>query len=388
MRRPAASSPRPRRRCPSSSAASRNWDYRFCWLRDATLDAAGADVGRLLSRRHRLARMAAARRGRQPRADPDHVRPCRASGSLAEWELPWLPGYQGSRPVRVGNAAADQLQLDVYGELIDALHCRRRSIALAPVPAAGRLQRTLIEHLERDLGRSRTRASGRCAAGGGTSRTPRSWLGSPSTARFATLSDFARGAPLERWRELRDRIHAEFCRRASTRAATPSRRASAATELDASLLLIPLVGFLPPDDPRVLGTVAAIERELMVDGFVLRYRTEAGVDGLPPGEGAFLPCSFWLADNYALQDRDAEADALFERLLVACATTSACSRRNTIRARTAGRQLPAGLLASCLDQTALNLHDIGPAQRRGQGAKHGSKGDARSAGRYRAADRL
>ena len=147
-----------------------------------------------------------------------------------------------------------------------------------------------------------------------------------------------------------------------------------APELDASLLMIPTVGFLPPGHPRVLGTVAAIERELVADGLVLRYLTQAGVDGLPPGDGAFLPCSFWLADNYALQNRDAEADAMFERLLSLRNDVGLLAEEYDPRTKRLVGNFPQAFSHLALINTALNLHDIGPAQRRGQGAKHGSEG--------------
>jgi GH15 family glucan-1,4-alpha-glucosidase len=169
-------------------------------------------------------------------------------------------------------------------------------------------------------------------------------------------------------------MHAEICRHGFDASRNTFTQSFGAPELDASLLMIPTVGFLPPGHPHVLGTVAAIERELVVDGLVLRYRTQAGVDGLPPGDGAFLPCSFWLADNYALQNRDAEAEAMFERLLSLRNDVGLLAEEYDPRAKRLVGNFPQAFSHLALINTALNLHDVGPAQRRGQGAKHGSEG--------------
>jgi GH15 family glucan-1,4-alpha-glucosidase len=172
-------------------------------------------------------------------------------------------------------------------------------------------------------------------------------------------------APLGRWRQARDRMHATICEQGFDTNRGTFTQSFGSSELDASLLLMPIVGFLPPDDPRVRGTVAAIERELMVDGFVLRYRTKTGVDGLPPGEGAFLPCSFWLADNYALQNRDAEASALFERLLSLRNDVGLLAEEYDPHAQRQVGNFPQAFSHLALIGTALNLRDVGPAQRRG-----------------------
>ena len=232
---------------------------------------------------------------------------------LREWEVPWLPGYEGSRPVRVGNAAAAQLQLDVYGEVLDALFQARRG-GLPSSPEAWRLACAMVGHLETVWEQP---DEGLWEVRGGRQHFTHSkvmtWVALDRVIR--AVDHFGLEGPTDRWRALREQVHAEVCARAFDASLGSFVQAYGSSQLDASLLLIPLVGFLPPDDPRVLGTVAAIERRLLVDGLVMRYDTRVTEDGLPPGEGAFLACSFWLADNYVLQGRHDDARAMFERLL-------------------------------------------------------------------------
>jgi len=232
---------------------------------------------------------------------------------LYEFELPWLPGYQGSVPVRIGNAAANQVQLDVYGEVIEALHLARTA-GLDPSADAWNLERALVDFLEQhwddpDNGIWEVRGERRHF----THSKVMAWVALDCAVRSA--EDYGLDAPLQRWRKLRAKIHAKVCRKGYDPAQRTFVQHFGAKELDASLLLIPLVGFLPPNDPRVRGTLAAIQRELTVDGLIRRYRTNEAVDGLPEGEGVFLPCSFWLVDNLQLAGRHAEAETLFERLL-------------------------------------------------------------------------
>jgi GH15 family glucan-1,4-alpha-glucosidase len=231
---------------------------------------------------------------------------------LFEYEVPWLPGYEESRPVRVGNAAHSQLQIDVFGEVMDALHHARRG-GLAPEAADWDFQRALLEHLE-----------------GIWSRPDEGIWEIRSTPRHFTYSKvmawvaFDRGVlaarscgldgPVERWERAKQAIHDEVCARGYDPALGSFVQSYGSKALDASLLLIPSTGFLPPEDPRVRGTVEAVERQLMEDGFVRRYEV-GGDDGLPPGEGVFLACSFWLVDAYTLVGRLDDARALFERLL-------------------------------------------------------------------------
>jgi carbohydrate kinase (thermoresistant glucokinase family) len=354
---------------PEQFGGERNWDYRYCWLRDATftlmalVSAGYSDEaqawGQWLLRTvagspHQLQIMYGLSGERQ----------------LIEWEVPWLPGYQGAVPVRVGNAASAQLQLDVYGELIDAIY-QGRTHSLAPIGSGWALQQKLIEHLERiweqpDDGIWEVRGGRRHF----TFSKIMAWVALDRTVRDAERFKFQ--APLESWRKVRDRMHATICELGFDSERNTFTQSFSSSELDASLLLIPLVGFLPADDPRVRGTVAAIERELMIDGLVLRYRTRAAIDGLPPGEGVFLPCSFWLANNYRLQHRDAEARALFERLLSLRNDVGLLAEEYDPQARRQLGNFPQAFSHLALIGTALSLHDVGPAQQRGQGAKPAS----------------
>jgi carbohydrate kinase (thermoresistant glucokinase family) len=297
---------------PEQLGGGRNWDYRYCWLRDATFTLMA-----LVSAGYRDEAQAWGQWLRRSVAGSPHqlqiMYGLSGKRQLIEWEVPWLPGYHGAAPVRVGNAASAQLQLDVYGELIDALH-QGRTLGLAPLEAAWPLQQKLIEHLEQiweqpDEGIWEVRGGRRHF----TFSKVMAWVALDRTVRDAERFKFS--APLEFWRKVRDRMHATICERGFDSERNTFTQSFGSSELDASLLLMPLVGFLPADDPRVRGTVSAIERDLMIDGLVLRYRTESDIDGLTPGEGVFLPCSFWIANNYKLQHRDAEARALIERLL-------------------------------------------------------------------------
>ena len=232
---------------------------------------------------------------------------------LTELELPWLTGYEKSTPVRIGNAASEQFQLDVYGEVIDTLHAARK-YKLERNDDAWALQSALMDFLESgwkepDDGIWEVRGPRRHF----THSKVMAWVAVDRSVKDirAKYGD----GPLDRWLALRDEIHRDVCSHGFDVERNAFVQYYGSKSLDASLLMIPLVGFLPAKDPRVVSTVSAIERELMYRGLVLRYPTETGVDGLPPGEGAFLPCTFWLADNYALAGRYQEARDLFERLL-------------------------------------------------------------------------
>jgi GH15 family glucan-1,4-alpha-glucosidase len=240
-----------------------------------------------------------------------------ASGErrLPELELPWLPGYENSRPVRIGNTAVNQLQLDVFGEVMDALHVARRDSHVAN-DDAWTLQVAMLQSLETlwqeaDEGIWEVRGPRRHF----THSKIMAWVAFDRGIK--AVERFGLPGPADRWRTIRQTIHDEVCARGFDVARQTFTQSYGSPELDASLLMTPLVGFLPARDPRVLGTVTAIEQGLMVDGCVERYRTSSDghVDGLPAGEGAFLPCTFWLADNYVLQGRHDEARALFERLV-------------------------------------------------------------------------
>jgi GH15 family glucan-1,4-alpha-glucosidase len=232
---------------------------------------------------------------------------------LTEFELPELPGYVGSSPVRIGNAASEQLQLDVYGEVLDSFYQSRKK-GLPKMEAAWNLQRALIGSLEElwtkpDKGMWEIRGK------------PRHFVESKVMAWVAvdrairTIQEFKEEGPLERWIKLRNDIKDEVLRFGFSQDLNSFVQYYGSKELDASLLMLPVVGFIAPEDPRMLGTVTAIENNLMVDGFVARYNTHSSVDGLSGEEGAFLACSFWLVDNYVMQNRMKEARELFERLL-------------------------------------------------------------------------
>ncbi len=297
---------------PEQIGGNRNWDYRFCWLRDATLTLLALMQAGYYDEAHAWRDWL----HRSVAGSPDQLQIMYGIGGerrLTEVRVPWLPGYAGSVPVRIGNAASDQLQLDVYGEVMNALH-HARDAGLASIPSAWNLQVKLVEHLEKiwsqpDEGIWEVRGGRRQF----TFSKVMAWVAIERAVRDA--EKYGLDAPIERWQALCDEIHRTICREGFSQKKQAFTQSFGDDELDASLLMMPIVGFLPPEDSRIRGTIAAIERELIVDGFVARYRTESNVDGLPPGEGAFLPCSFWLCDNYAMQGRMSEATALFERLL-------------------------------------------------------------------------
>ncbi|WP_217913927.1 glycoside hydrolase family 15 protein [Miltoncostaea marina] len=292
----------------------RNWDYRYCWLRDATfalysLLLAGYREEASAWRDWLLRAVAGDPRGLQIMYGLDGRR------RLTELELGWLPGHAGSRPVREGNAAVGQLQLDVYGEVMDTLHQARR-MGIPPEPAAWDLQRALLDVLES--------AWARPDEGLWEVRGPRrhfvhskvmAWVALDRAIR--AVERFGLDGPLTRWRRTRAEIHREVLARGYDADAGTFVQHYGTRAVDASLLLIPQVGFLPPDDPRVVGTVQAVRRRLCRDGLVMRYAVDEapGLDGLPGREGAFLACSFWLVDALALTGRGGEARRLFERIL-------------------------------------------------------------------------
>jgi GH15 family glucan-1,4-alpha-glucosidase len=348
---------------PEKVGGVRNWDYRFCWLRDATFTLYALMLGghreEAIAWRDWLLRAAA--------GAPEQLQILYGiDGRRRTWELSldWLPGYEASRPVRVGNAAAKQLQLDVYGEVSDALFQARR-IGIDPNPSAWDLQHKILDFLE---GAWQQADEGIWEVRGPRQHFTHSkimaWVAFDRAVK--SVERLGLDGPVERWRRTRDRIHQEVCERGfdpRKRAFTQSHESDA---LDASLLMTSLVGFLPPTDERVVGTVRAIERELVEDGFVLRYRSEQLVDGLPPGEGAFLPCSFWLADNYALMGRVNEARGLFERLLALRNDVGLLSEEYDPVARRLLGNFPQAFSHVGLVNTAFNLtpRQVGPASDR------------------------
>ncbi len=315
---------------PEALGGSRNWDYRYCWIRDATLTL----VALMGSGYFEEARAWREWLHRALAGTPDDLQIMYSifgDRRLAEWEVGWLPGYQGAAPVRIGNAASGQLQLDVWGEMMGALHLAREG-GLAAWPSGWPMQRQALEHLESiwqqpDDGIWEVRGGRRNF----THSKLMAWLAFDRTIKDA--EKYQLEAPLSRWRAVRDEIHRTVCERGYNAVKKTFTQTFDGDELDASLLLIPRVGFLPITDPRVTNTIAAIERELLVDGFVLRYRTESGADGMPAGEGVFIPCSFWLADVYHLQGRKAEARALIDRLLALRNDVGLLSEEYDTRAR-------------------------------------------------------
>jgi GH15 family glucan-1,4-alpha-glucosidase len=350
---------------PEQLGGPRNWDYRYCWLRDATLtlmammSAGYFDEARAW--RDWLLRSAA--------GSPDQTQimyGLAGERQLPEWEVSWLPGYESSSPVRIGNAASEQLQLDIFGELVDALFQARRH-ALAPAPSGWALQQKLIEHVEQiwvqpDEGMWEVRGGRKHF----TFSKVMAWVALDRSLRDAER--FKLDGPIDRWRQVRDDIHARICAQGFDSRRNTFTQSFGSSEVDASLLLIPVMGFLPANDPRVRGTVQAIERELLVDGFVLRYRTRTELDGLPPGEGAFLPCSFWLAANYTLQQRHTEAHTLFERLLSLRNDVGLLAEEYDPQSKRLVGNFPQAFSHLALIGTALSLHDDGPLQRRAEGA--------------------
>jgi GH15 family glucan-1,4-alpha-glucosidase len=298
---------------PEQIGGVRNWDYRYCWLRDATfaLDVLieNGFIDEARAWRRWLLRAVA--------GDPDDLQIMYGPAGerrLTEREVPWLAGYEGSQPVRVGNGASTQFQLDVYGEVMDVLHEARRH-HLERDENSWALQGALLANLER---RWREPDEGIWEVRGGrrhfTHSKVMAWVAFDRGVK--AVEEFGHDGPLERWRDVRAEIHAEVLEHGFDEELASFVQSYGSQRLDASLLTIPLVGFLPPDDPRVLGTLEAIRRELFVDGFVERYLHDAdAVDGLPPGEGAFFLCSFWFVDNLALVGQVDEAVEIFERLL-------------------------------------------------------------------------
>jgi GH15 family glucan-1,4-alpha-glucosidase len=330
----------------------RNWDYRFCWLRDATLallaliscgytDEAGAWRSWLI---------------RAVAGDPGTTQimyGLAGERRLTEWEIPWLPGYEESRPVRVGNAAHGQLQLDVYGEVLDAMY-QARQAGLAPLDDAWRVARKVIEWLVQNWDQP--------DEGIWEVRGPRqhfvhskvmAWVACDRAVK--AIERFGRDGPVEKWRAVRDAIHQQVCEKGYDRARNTFVQAYGSQALDASLLMIPLVGFLPATDPRMLGTVSAIGTHLMRDGFVARYDTQVTNDGLPPGEGTFLPCTFWYADNLALQGRRSEAREIYNRLLGLANDVGLLSEEYDTETKRLVGNFPQAFTHIGLITTALNL---------------------------------
>src|SRR2546429_322391 len=300
---------------PEEIGGVRNWDYRYCWLRDATFLLLGlmrlGFVDEARSWREWLLRAIAGSASQmQIMYGVDGER------RLEEYEIPWLSGYEKSKPVRVGNAASEQFQLDVFGEVLDAMYQTHRS-GIETDDAEWRLLVQLMKFLESNWGKP---DNGIWEVRGGrrhfTHSKMMAWLAFDRAVKLVETCNCAAGENLERWQKIRDEIHTEVCQRGYNSDKKAFTQFYGTDALDASLLMMPLIGFLPATDERVRNTIEAIQRELLHDGFVLRYRPkEEGVDGLPGREGVFLPCSFWLVDCLYLIGRKKDARELFERLL-------------------------------------------------------------------------
>jgi GH15 family glucan-1,4-alpha-glucosidase len=296
---------------PEEIGGVRNWDYRYCWVRDSTFALYALMIGGYKAEarawREWLVRAVAGKPSQM-----QIMYGLAGERRLLEWTVPWLPGYECSSPVRIGNAASNQHQLDVYGELMDSFHLARRA-GLDPEANAWRVQRALMKFLETDWQKPDD--------GIWEIRGPRrqfthskvmAWVAVDRAIK--AVEEFKLDGPIDTWRRMRKAIHDDVCAKGYNADMNAFVQSYGSDQMDASLLMLPQVGFLPPDDPRIVGTVKAIERQLLHDGFVYRYNTDSSVDGLPGSEGIFLVCSFWLADNWALQGRYDEAREMFERL--------------------------------------------------------------------------
>ncbi|BAP45079.1 glycoside hydrolase family 15 protein [Pseudomonas sp. LJDD11] len=342
---------------PEELGGERNWDYRYCWLRDATMTLlAFINLGYLeeaTAWRDWLLRSIA--------GNPEQIQIMYGLGGerrLQEYELPWLAGYEGSRPVRVGNGAATQMQLDVYGEVADAMSQATAS-GMAQHPRGIGISRLVMPYLEKiwrqpDAGIWEIR----CEPRHFTHSKVMAWVAFDRNARQLTSTATSeRDRRLAtRCREVADQIHADVCSKGFDKQLNSFVQSYGAKEVDASLLQIALTGFLPADDPRVIGTVREIENKLLQDGLLLRYDSERAADGVKGGEGTFLVCSFWLADVYVLQGRVDEARALFERLCGLCNDVGLLAEQYDVKDRRMLGNFPQAFSHIGIINTALNLH--------------------------------
>jgi GH15 family glucan-1,4-alpha-glucosidase len=346
---------------PEAIGGERNWDYRYCWLRDATFTLFalmnGGYYDEAKAWKNWLRRAIA--------GSPDQLQimyGIAGERNLLEWEATWLAGYESSKPVRVGNAASTQVQLDVYGEILDAYYHAELGIEDGD-PESFKLPTNIVEHLETiwqqpDQGIWETRSGAKQF----TYSKVMAWVAFDRAIRAA--NHFGCEAPIERWTQARDAVHAEVCAKAFDAELGSFTQTYGSKMLDASLLLIPLVGFLPADDPRVIGTVEAIEKNLVRGGLVMRYDTSKSDDGLPPGEGVFLACSFWLVSALQRIGRDDDARQLFERLLTLRNDIGLLSEEYDVAKTRLVGNFPQALSHISLVNAALSLQGDGSIRRR------------------------
>ena len=355
---------------PECVGGVRNWDYRFCWLRDATLTLLALMNGGYYEEaqmwRNWLLRAAA--------GSPSQIQimyGIRGERRLTEWEVPWLEGYEKSKPVRIGNAAHNQRQLDIFGEVMDALYQARQG-GLGDNGTGWELERELLVYLEKiwrepDEGIWEIRSSRENF----TYSKAMAWLAFDRAIKSSET--YGLPAPLDEWRRIRAEIHLDVCTHGFDSERGCFVRSYGSKNIDASLLLLPAIGFLPPEDPRIKNTIEAIENELVVDGLILRYNTAKAADGLPAGEGVFLACSFWLADAYLMLDRREDAVRMFERLLTLRNDLGLLSEQYDVRTKCLVGNFPQAFSHLALVNTASNLsHYKKPAEQRSDSAVKGA----------------
>lgn len=350
---------------PEKADGARNWDYRFCWLRDATFTLlALMQAGYRREAEEWQAWLRRAVAGNAAQVQPLYG--IYGDNRLEEMDVPWLSGFNGAAPVRVGNRAFGQTQLDNFGEVLDMMHQARRNRLDGPASSGWDLERALLEHLESvvdepDRGIWETRGRKRHF----THSRVMMWVAFDRAVK--AVEQFDLDGPVATWRDRRDRLHAEICHNGYSSRLGAFIQAYGHEELDASALLFAQVGFLPAEDPRMIGTVRAIMENLTDDGLIMRYDTSRSDDGLPPGEGVFLACSFWLVDNLVLQGRREEAEALFDRLLSLANDVGLLAEEYDPKMERQMGNFPQALSHLALVSTALNLTARhGPARHRGE----------------------
>ncbi len=358
---------------PEEIGGARNWDYRYCWLRDATLTLFSLLESNFIEEAHAWQQWLI----RAIAGSPEQLQimyGIAGERRLDEWTIPWLPGYERSAPVRVGNAASGQVQLDVYGEVMAALYFGRKR-GLPADATIWSLQCALLQHLrdiwdQPDDGLWEVR-SGRQQF---THSKVMAWVAVDRAIRSA--EEFDLQAPLEEWREWRQQIHDQVCEKAFDLKLNAFVQHYGSKNIDAACLMIPMVGFLPADDPRVAGTVAAVERTLLRDGFVIRYDTGDAKDGLPGSEGAFLACSFWLVGNYVLLGRLADARKLFDKLVGLANDVGLLAEEYDPKHKRQVGNFPQAFSHIALINAAYTLAGAGPAQMTAASEPQGAYGNA------------